>query len=67
MVVWSCRWESCDNCAGYGNVCIQETLEYLHENCRNFDENDLDLNRMTLNKSFIIIESFSMFAKRIEI
>ena len=46
---------------------VQETLEGLHENCRDFDEDDLDLNRITLNKSFIIIESFSMFAKRIDI
>ena len=58
--------ESYNNCAGCSNVGIQETLECLHKNCREFDENALDSNRKTLNKSVIIIECFSMFAKRIE-
>ena len=31
-----------------------------------FDESDLKSNRKTLNKSFIIIESFSRFATRID-
>ena len=41
-------------------------LECPYEKYREFDENDLKSNRKTLNKYFIIIESFSMFSRRIE-
>ena len=41
-------------------------MECPHEIYREFDENDVDSNGKTLNKSFIMMESFTMFAKRIE-
>ena len=54
-----------DNCTGCSNANIQEILD-LHENYREFDENDVESNGKTLNKSFIMMESFTMFSKRIE-
>ena len=54
-----------DNYTGCSNANIQETLD-LHENYREFDENDVESNGKTLNKSFIMMESFTTFSKRIE-
>ena len=45
---------------------IQETYECPHEICREFDENYLESHRKFLNKSFTIIDYFSISAKRVE-
>ena len=58
--------ESHDNCTGCSNANIQETLECLHKNYRQLDENDAKSIGKTLNKSFIMIKSCTMFVKRME-